>query len=85
MLSLADVPAFPDDLRQLLEGQYGISSAEAFFEFSMRNPAGLKAAMGISPERIAELTALVAGRLPASFLKACQRPPVRRPRGARLD
>lgn len=85
MLSLADVPDFPDDLRQLLEGQYGISSAEAFFEFSLRNSAGLNAAMGISPERLAELTAVVAGRLPASFIKACQRPPVRHSRGARLD
>ena len=85
MLSLVDVPAFPDDLRRLLEGQYGISSAEAFFEFSTRNPTGLNAAMGISPEQLAELTALVAGRLPASFIKACQRPPVRQSRGARLD
>ena len=81
MLSLVDVPAFPDDLRRLLEGQYGTSSAEAFFEFSTRNPTGLNAAMGM----LAELTALVAGRLPASFIKACQQPPVRHSRGARLD
>lgn len=85
MLSLADVPAFPDDLRQLLERQYGIASAEAFFEFSVRNPSGLIAAMGITSERLVELTQLVEGRLPASFLKACRQPPVRRFRGARLD
>ena len=76
---------FPAALRQELERQFGIASAEAFFEHATRNPQGVQAALGLTQPQLAELLRLVEGYLPTAFVQRCRQPAARHGRGVIID
>ena len=84
MKLLEEIPAFPDPARRTLLHEYGIDSAEAFFENAIHDPGGLAMALHTDRAEVDRLVRLVEGYLPASYLERC-RNPVRRPRGLIVD
>ena len=44
MKQLREIRSFPEPLCDILETQFGITSAEAFYEHSVRNAAGIRKA-----------------------------------------
>ncbi len=81
MKSLQEISSFPASHRKVLEGQFGITSAEAFFEHGTRNAQGVQTALKISPETLATLMKLVEGHLAPEFVKKCRQPLVKHGRG----
>lgn len=69
----------------MLQQQFGITSAEAFFEHGTRNAAGVRQALRIAPEQLAALLRLVEGYLSPEFVKRCQQPVAKHSRGVIVD
>lgn len=84
MVLLEEIPTFPTPLRQVLEREYGITSAEAFYEHAARHPAGMQSALQVTPAALEGLQQQVEGHLPPQFVARCQRPREHHPRGALL-
>jgi hypothetical protein len=85
MKSLQEIKSFPEQHRELLERQFGIVSAEAFFEHGMRNAEGVQTALKITSAQLAALMKLVEGYLTPKFVKSCGLPVVRHGRGVIVD
>ncbi|HUG68700.1 MAG TPA: hypothetical protein VMM76_13175 [Pirellulaceae bacterium] len=85
MKSLQEINSFPASLRKMLEGQFGITSAEAFFEHGTRNAQGVQTALKVTPEQLATLLQLVEGYLAPEFVKSCRQPVVKHGRGVIVD
>ena len=81
MTLLADIRSFPKPLRDVLETQFGIASAEAFFEHSVRNAAGISTALKVPADELQQLTSLVEGHLSPSFVTRCRQPVKQHARG----
>jgi len=81
---LEEIPAFPDLIRRTLEGEFGIDSAEAFFDNAIHNPDGMAAALHADRAEVDRLIKIVEGYLPANYRERC-RNPIRRPRGLIID
>ena len=80
---LDEIPTFPTESARLLESRYGIATAEAFYEHALREPQGLRTALGLSREAdLDKLVKLVEGCLSSSFVRAARAPVVRHPRSA---
>lgn len=75
MRPLREIPEFPAAIRETLEKQFGIVSAEAFYEHATRNAKGVLAALAIDAAQLAALRQLAEGFLSADFIKACSQPP----------
>ena len=85
MKSLQEIKTFPASHREVLEGQFGITSAEAFFEHGTRNAQGVQTALKITPEQLAALLQLVEGFLAPEFVKSCRQPVAKHSRGVIVD
>lgn len=85
MKSLQEIKSFPASHREVLEGQFGIVSAEAFFEHGTRNAQGVQTALKITPAQLAALMKLVEGYLTPEFVKRCRKPVVKHGRGVIVD
>jgi hypothetical protein len=81
MKPLREIRAFPKTQRETLERQFGIQSAEAFYEHAIRNAAGMQKALQLTPEALASLRVKVEGFLTPDFLKACAEPVKKHARG----
>ncbi|NCO41809.1 MAG: hypothetical protein COZ06_33550 [Armatimonadetes bacterium CG_4_10_14_3_um_filter_66_18] len=82
MKLLEEITTFPEGPRLTLERQYGIGSAEAFYENAVRRPDGIQQALGIDQAELDRLQRTVEGYLAPDFVERCRQPVVRRPRGA---
>jgi hypothetical protein len=85
MKPLHEITSFPAARRQVLERQFGIASAEAFFEHATRNAEGVQAALDLTAPQLAELLRLVEGYLPTAFVQRCRQPASRHSRGVIVD
>ena len=85
MKSLQEIESFPEPTRELLERQFGITSAEAFFEHGTRNALGVQTALKKTPAQFAGLMQLIEGYLTPEFVKRCRQPVVKHGRGVIVD
>ncbi len=85
MKPLREIKAFPASHQKVLEAQFGVISAEAFFEHATRNAQGIQTALKISPARLDLLLQAVEGYLAPAFVKSCRKPVVKRSRGVIVD
>jgi hypothetical protein len=85
MKPLHEISSFPAAPRQVLEKQFGIASAEAFFEHATRNAQGVQAALDLTAPQLAELLRLVEGYLPPDFVQRCRQPAARHSRGVIVE
>ncbi|MSR59037.1 MAG: hypothetical protein EXS05_15570 [Planctomycetaceae bacterium] len=81
MKSLQEIKSFPKAQRDALEKQFGISSAEAFFEHATRSADGVQTALGLTPAQLAALRDSVEGYLSPEFVKGCRKPVKKHARG----
>jgi hypothetical protein len=82
---LQEIASFPERARKLLETQYGIESAEAFYAHAVKDRAGLRAALGIPQAELSKLVHLVEGHLAPDYIDRCRQPVTKHPRGAIPD
>ncbi len=85
MKPLREIKSFPASHRDVLQQQFGITSAEAFFEHGTRNAGGVQKALNLGPAQFAELMKLVEAYLAPDFVKKCGQPVVKRSRGVIVD
>ena len=85
MKPLQDIKSFPAAQREVLEQQFGIASAEAFFEHATRNAQGVQTALGLTAPQLAALLQLVEGYLAPEFVNRCRQPVPRHARGVIVD
>ncbi|MCI0462711.1 MAG: hypothetical protein L0Z62_37660 [Gemmataceae bacterium] len=85
MKLLEEIVSFPEAAREVLETQYGIESAEAFYVHAVKDEEGLRAALHISPTELNRLKRIVEGYLSADYIERCRQPVIKHPRGVRLD
>ena len=85
MKLLEEITAFPDDARRVLENEYGIETAEAFFAHVVNDRDGMQSALKRDKSELDELSRLVEGYLSADFIKRCHESPSRRARGVITD
>ena len=85
MTPLADIRSFPKRHRNILETQFGIASAEAFFEHSVRNYVGISKALHVPADEIERLQSLVEGHLSPAFVARCRQPVKKHARGVIVD
>ena len=85
MKPLQEIKSFPAAQREVLEQQFGIASAEAFFEHATRNSAGVQAALGLTPPQLETLVKLVEGFLSPVFVQRCRQPVAKHSRGVIVD
>ena len=74
MKALEEIAAFPQPLRDVLETDFGIHSAEAFFEHATKNAAGMGKALKLTPAELEQHVRLVASYLPVEFIERCHKP-----------
>jgi Mn-dependent DtxR family transcriptional regulator len=82
MKFLDEIPAFPKAAREILESQYGIATAEAFFDHAIHASSGLQQALGVSEDEVNRLSRLVEGYLSPDFIARARQPLTKHPRGA---
>jgi hypothetical protein len=82
---LEEIPTFPARHRKILETEYGIDSAEAFFAHAVDDPEGMGDALKASPAEIERLTKLIEGYVSPEFAERCRHPSSRHPRGLSID
>jgi hypothetical protein len=81
MTALEDIQSFPEKPRNVLERQFGISSAEAFFEQATRNADGVREALGVTAGELDSLRHTVEEFLAPEFVRQCRQPVRKHPRG----
>ncbi len=74
MKPLHEIKNFPRQYREMLISQFGVNSAEAFFEHASRNAQGVQTAFKISTSQLTELVKVVEGSLSPKFVKNCLKP-----------
>ena len=84
MKRLEEIPTFPADMRETLESQYGIESAEAFYANAIHSPDGMAAVLNSDRAQVDRLIKIVEGYLPAEYAERCRKP-IRRPRGLVIE
>lgn len=85
MKSLQEIKSFPEPTRKLLQREFGITSAEAFFEHGTRNAQGVQTALKTTPAQFAGLMQLIEGHLTPEFVKRCRQPVAKHSRGVIVD
>ena len=85
MKPLQEIKSFPTSQREVLERQFGIASAEAFYEHATRNAQGVQTALGLTALQLGTLLRLVEGYLTPEFVKRCRQPVVKHSRGVIVD
>ena len=85
MKPLGEIHSFPKPLRDILETQFGITSAEAFFEHAVRNATGISQALQVPVDDLDPLKKLVEGHLSPAFVARCRQPVKKHSRGVIVD
>jgi hypothetical protein len=85
MKPLHDIKSFPAAERDVLQKQFGITSAEAFFEHGTRNAKGVQKALKITAAQLATHMKLVEGYLSPEFVKSCSQLLKKHGRGVIVD
>jgi len=85
MKSLSEIRSFPEPLRDTLETQFGIVSAEAFYEHAVRNSEGIAKALNVSPPELKQLKETVEGYLTPAFVAQCGKPVTKHKRGVIVE
>ena len=85
MKPLTEIKNFPPQFWDMLSSQFGVNSAEAFFEHATRNANGVQTALKISATQLAELVKIVEGYLTPKFVKNCLKPVTKHSRGVIVD
>ncbi len=85
MTNLSDISSFPRVHRDRLSRQFGVRTAEAFYEHALRNPAGVAKGLKISASELETLRQLVEPHLTPQFIRQCRKAPPKRPRGVIVD
>ena len=85
MKPLTEIRSFPKALRDVLETQYGITSAEAFFEHSVRNAVGIGKTLKVPVDELEQLQSLVEGHLSPAFVARCRQPVKKHARGVIVE
>jgi hypothetical protein len=85
MKPLIEIKNFPVEHQEVLASQFGVNSAEAFFEHTTRNSKGVQTALKISATQLAELVKIVEGYLTPKFVKNCKKPVTKHSRGVIVD
>lgn len=85
MTTLAEISTFPRLLSDRLSRQFGLRTAEAFYEHALRNPAGVAKGLQISASELETLRKLVEPHLTPQFIRQCRKAPPKRPRGVIVD
>lgn len=85
MIPLQDITSFPESQREVLERQFGIRSAEAFFEHATRNAPGVQKALKLTAAQLDALLRQVEGHLTPDFVKRCRKPITKHSRGVIVD
>ncbi len=85
MKPLREINSFPASHQEVLERQFGIASAEAFFEHATRNAQGMQTALKLTPSQLDTLLRLIEGYLAPEFVKRCRQPVVKHGRGVIVD
>ena len=85
MKLLDEIASFPDDARRVLESEYGIETAEAFYAHAVKDPTGMRSALRVDQAELDRLVRIVEGYLRADYIERCRQPTVKRPRGVILD
>ena len=85
MKSLSEIHSFPEALRDTLETQYGIVSAEAFYEHAVRNSAGIGKALKVSQSELTQLKGTVEGYLTPAFVAQCGKSVTKHKRGVIVE
>ena len=85
MPTLADISTFPPLHSDRLSRQFGLRTAEAFYEHALRNPAGVAKGLQISASELETLRKLVEPHLTPQFIRQCRKAPPKRPRGVIVD
>jgi hypothetical protein len=85
MKSLSEIKLFPARQRDVLQRQFGITSAESFFEHATRNAAGMELALKVTPPKLDQLKRLVEVHLTPEFVERCRQPLVKHKRGVVID
>jgi hypothetical protein len=82
---LDEIRGFPTEARKILESQYGIDTAEAFYARAVKNPEGLGKALNASKVELDGLTTIVEGHLSKEFIERCRGPAAKHPRGLIIE
>lgn len=85
MTLLGDIRTFPKPLGDVLDTQFGIASAEAFFEHSVRNAVGIGKALHVRAEELDQFQSLVEGHLSPAFVNRCRQPVTKDARGVIVE
>ena len=85
MKPLNEIKNFSVKHQKLLASQFGVTSAEAFYEQASRNAAGVQAALKVTPAQLDKLVKVVEEHLSAKFIKDCQKPVSKHKRGVIVD
>jgi hypothetical protein len=81
---LEEIPTFPGPARRILESEFGIDSAEAFYANATHNTDGMAVGLRSDRAEVDRLIKIVEGYLPADYAERC-RNPIERPRGLVVD
>jgi len=85
MKLLEDIPGFPKKVRETLESEYGIESAESLYAHAINDPEGLRAAVKATQPELDRIVKIVEGHLSPEFVARCKEPLTRHPRGLLAD
>ncbi len=85
MTLLTDIPTFPQSLSEMLQSQFGITSAEAFYDHTVKNPAGMSSATKVTKAELNRLAGTIEGYLAPAFVASCRRPVQKHGRGVIVD
>lgn len=85
MKSLIEIKNFPLEHQEVLASQFGVNTAEAFFEHATRNAKGVQTALKVSAIQLAELVKIVEGYLTPKFVMNCKKPVTKHSRGVIVD
>ena len=85
MKLLEDIPMFPESVRKTLENEYGIETAEAFYDHAVHDLKGLRTALRVSQAEMDRLVKIVEGHLRPITSNALEGPLMKHPRGLIVD
>ncbi len=83
MTALQDIATFPKKLSRKLETEYGIETAESFWDHAHRD--GIAEALGVDDSKLDKLIQLVEGYISPEYLNRLKAPAIHRPRGLLID
>lgn len=82
---LADIPAFPRRLSEMLAKRYSLRTAEALYDYAVHMPDGLRRMMEVDQAEIDRLVKIVEGYLSSERIALSHGLLKKNPRGVIVD